>query len=147
MTSLYQVALRGKVVETLTPKNKKERRWFYIGIVKAVDPSVDREETIVSVPKDKKTLEDFGRRVVLDLSTRQQKFGALMYPISMVFQWDDSQKEFIEHSMKKGDFTEKWNVIRKSRKTFSITSSGIRSPSSRWALEHLKRLYVSCSRR
>lgn len=30
MTSLYQVTLRGKVVETVTPKNKKVRRWFYL---------------------------------------------------------------------------------------------------------------------
>jgi uncharacterized protein with ParB-like and HNH nuclease domain len=30
MTSLYQVTLRGKVVETVTPKNKKVKRWFYI---------------------------------------------------------------------------------------------------------------------
>ena len=32
MTSLYQVTLRGKVVETVTPKNKKVKRWFYIDI-------------------------------------------------------------------------------------------------------------------
>src|SRR3974390_2583788 len=30
MTSLYQVALRRKVVETITPKKKKVSRWFYI---------------------------------------------------------------------------------------------------------------------
>src|ERR1700746_747027 len=30
MTSLYQVILRNKVVETVTPKNKKVKRWFYI---------------------------------------------------------------------------------------------------------------------
>ena len=38
MTSLYQVTLRGKVVETVTPKNKKVKRWFYIDIRKALDP-------------------------------------------------------------------------------------------------------------
>jgi uncharacterized protein with ParB-like and HNH nuclease domain len=32
MTSLYQVTLRGKVVETVTPKNKKVKRWFSIDI-------------------------------------------------------------------------------------------------------------------
>ncbi|WP_198674766.1 hypothetical protein [Rhodoferax ferrireducens] len=44
MTSLYQVTMRGKVVETVTPKKKKVKRWFYIDIRKALDPSVDREE-------------------------------------------------------------------------------------------------------
>ena len=37
MTSLYQVTLRGKVVETVTPKKKKVKRWFYIDIRKALD--------------------------------------------------------------------------------------------------------------
>ena len=51
MTSLYQVTLRGKVVETVTPKKKKVKRWFYIDIRKALDPSIDREEAIVGVPR------------------------------------------------------------------------------------------------
>src|SRR5437773_2304120 len=46
MTSLYQVTLRGKIVETVTPKNKKVKRWFYIDIRKALDPSIEREEAI-----------------------------------------------------------------------------------------------------
>ena len=53
MTSLYQVTLRGKVVETVTPKKKKVKRWFYIDIRKALDPTVDREEAIVGVPEDR----------------------------------------------------------------------------------------------
>ena len=37
MTSLYQVTLRGKAVETVTPRKKRVRRWFYIDIRKALD--------------------------------------------------------------------------------------------------------------
>ena len=66
----------------------------------------------MSVPEDKKVAEDFGRTVVLDLTTREKEFEALMYPVSMVFRWDDWQKEFIEYSMKKGDFAAKWDVIK-----------------------------------
>ena len=43
MTSLYQVTLYGRVVETVTPKKKKVKHWFYIDIRKALDPSIDRE--------------------------------------------------------------------------------------------------------
>ena len=71
MTSLYQVTLRGKVVETVTPKKKKVKRWFYIDIRKALDPSVDREEAIVGVPEDRVVRTDFGREVILDLSSRR----------------------------------------------------------------------------
>jgi hypothetical protein len=94
MTSLYQVALRGKVVETITPKKKRVKRWFYIDIAKALDPSVERDDAIVSVPEGRKITEDFGRTDTLDLSTRQDEFDKLMYPVSMVFQWDDWQKRF-----------------------------------------------------
>lgn len=94
ITSMYQVALRGQVVETITPKKKKVRRWFYIDIDKALDPSVDRDDAVVSVPEDKKVKEIFGRAGELDLSTREKEFAALMYPVSEVFDWDDWQDGF-----------------------------------------------------
>jgi hypothetical protein len=111
MTSLYQVSLRGEVVETITPKKKRVKRWFYIDIQKALDPSVDREEAIVSVPEEKVVATDFGREIVLDLRTRDREFELLMYPVAAIFDWDGWQRQFIEHSMRKGDFQDKWNVI------------------------------------
>ena len=94
MTSLYQVGLRGKVVETITPKKKKVRRWFYIDIAQALDATVDRDEAIVSVPEDKKITKDFGRAIELDLTTKENEFKSLMYPLSEVFDWDDWQDGF-----------------------------------------------------
>ena len=79
MTSLYQVALRGQVVQTVTPKNKRVQRWFYIDIRKALDPSVDRDEAVVGVPEDRIVRSDFGREAVLDLSTPENPTSAL-YP-------------------------------------------------------------------
>ncbi len=97
MTSLYQVTLRAKVVETVTPKKKKVKRWFYIDIEKALDPSADREEAIVGVPEDRIIRTDFGREVILDLSTPAQEYASLMYPVSQVFDWDNWQDGFDEH--------------------------------------------------
>ena len=88
MTSLYQVALRGKVVETVTTKKKKVRRWFYIDIRKSLDPSFDREDAIIGVPEDRVVRTDFGREAVLDLSSVEQEYYHLMYPVSQVFDWD-----------------------------------------------------------
>ena len=97
MTSLYQVTLRNQVVETVTPKNKKVKRWFYIDICKALDAAVDREDAIVGVPEDKVIRSDFGREVLLDLSTPQGEYAALMYPVSQVFDWDRWQDGFGDH--------------------------------------------------
>ena len=97
MTSLYQVTLRNKVVETVTPKNKKVKRWFYIDIRDALDPTIDREEAIIGVPEDRITRTDFGREVTLDLSTPANEYAALMYPLTQVFDWDHWQDGFDEH--------------------------------------------------
>jgi hypothetical protein len=94
MTSLYQVSLRGKVVETVTPKKKKVRRWFYIDIRKSLDPSIDREDAIVGLPEDRIIRTNFGREVVLDLSSAKQEYACLMYPVSKVFDWDEWQDGF-----------------------------------------------------
>ena len=97
MTSLYQVTLRGKVVDTMTPKNKKVKRWFYIDIRKALDPSSDREEAIVGMPEDRISRKDFGREVLLDLSSPELEYKSLMYPVSQVFDWDRWQDGFDKH--------------------------------------------------
>lgn len=97
MTSLYQVTLRGKVVETVTPKNKKVKRWFYIDIRKALDPNADREEAIIGVPEDRVIRTDFGREVVRDLSAPEAEYASMMYPLTQVFDWDRWQDGFDEY--------------------------------------------------
>src|ERR1022692_4464949 len=88
MTSLYQATLRGHVVETVTPKKRKVKRWFYIDIRKALDLSLDREQAIVGVPEDRIVRVDFGREALLDLSSAEREYTSLMYPVSHVFDWD-----------------------------------------------------------
>jgi hypothetical protein len=97
MTSLYQATLRGKVVETVTPKNKRVKRWFYLDISKCLDPSVDREEAVIGVPEDRCLRKDFGRDVVLDLASPEQEYASLMYPVTHVFDWDKWQDGFDKH--------------------------------------------------
>lgn len=113
MTSLYQVTLRGEVVETVTPKKKKVKRWFYIDIRKSLDPSADREEAIVGVPEDRVVRTDFGREAVLDLSSPQREYTSFMYPVSRVFDWDRWQDGFDHHW--RGDEHE---AIREEFRTF-----------------------------
>jgi hypothetical protein len=97
MTSLYQVTIRNQVVETVTPKNKKVKRWFYIDIQKAMDPAWDREDAIVGVPEDRVIRANFGRDDVLDLTTPEHEYAAEMYPVSQVFEWDSWQDGFDEY--------------------------------------------------
>lgn len=85
ITSLFQVTVRGEVVHTVTPKNKRVKRWFYIDIRKAMDPAEDREEAILGLPEDKIIKKNFGRDIELDLSTPKLEYQNLMFPVSKVF--------------------------------------------------------------
>lgn len=91
MTSLYQVTLRGRVVETMTARKKKLKRWFYIDILKALDSTTNREDAILGVPGDKTLRAGFERQVPVDLTTPKHEYETMMYPVAQVFDWDDWQ--------------------------------------------------------
>jgi hypothetical protein len=113
LTSLYHVTIRGEVVRTVTAKNKKVKRWFYLDIRKALEPGVNREEAILGVPEDRIVRSDFGRQVVLDLSSSDREYASLLFPVRSVFDWDDWQDGFYEYW--RGDANE---PIRNQFKTF-----------------------------
>lgn len=113
MTSLYQVTLRNEVVKTVTAKNKRVERWFYIDMKAALDESLDREEAIVAVPTDRILKSAFGREVELDLSTRENEYLSLMYPLSMVFKWDDWSMGCMQWASENSDFKDTWALLKK----------------------------------
>lgn len=96
LTSLYQVLLRGEVVETITPRKQRVRRWFYIDIEKALDPSADRDDAVVIVPESKKVTRDFGRVVDLDVSTIDLEVANEMFPVSALLDWNDWHQAYLK---------------------------------------------------
>lgn len=112
MTSLYQACLRREVVETITPKNKMVKRWFYIDIQKALKPDADRDDAIFSIPEDRRLKTNFDKDIVLDLSHPQHEFEQLMFPLNRVFDWDEWQDNFGDYWIAKGQ-TAKRDVFKK----------------------------------
>lgn len=94
ITSLYQATLRRKVIQTVTSKKKKVKRWFYIDIRKSLDPGQEREDAIIGVPEDRIVRVDFGRQVLIDLSSEEKEYASLIYPVCDVFDWDKWQDGF-----------------------------------------------------
>ncbi|HWB16361.1 MAG TPA: DUF262 domain-containing protein [Vicinamibacterales bacterium] len=103
MTSLFQTCLRQETVKTITAKKKIVERWFYLDVRAALQHDVDREEAIRAVPADKKVKEDFNRRIVLDLSTPEQEYAELMFPLNRVFDREDWQEGFTDYCIARGD--------------------------------------------
>lgn len=85
LTSLYQALLADRPVDTLDARGKEIQRWYYIDIGKAIDPSADREEAIVSVPADRRLREDFGRKITHDLTTVEGECTADLFPLNITF--------------------------------------------------------------
>jgi hypothetical protein len=96
MTSLYQVLLRGKPIRTVTPRQQRVVRWFYVDMRKALDSAVDRDEAIVSVPENRMVVSDFGRQVDLDVSTREKEIANLLFPVHELLSPGSWQKEFFQ---------------------------------------------------
>jgi len=107
MTSLYQTCMRRQVVETITPRLKLVKRWFYIDILAALRPDGDREEAIIGVPEDRRLKSDFDRKIDLDLSTPELEFDKLMFPLNRAFDWDEWQEGFGDYWIGKGDIAKR----------------------------------------
>ena len=74
LTSLYQALRFPGPVDTSDQRRQKIKRWYYVDMLKAMDASIDREDAIFSVPEGRKVTADFGRRITLDLSTRELEY-------------------------------------------------------------------------
>ncbi|MGE3077284.1 MAG: DUF262 domain-containing protein [Dehalococcoidia bacterium] len=103
MTSLYQACMRREVVSTITAKNKLVKRWFYISIEAALQHGSDREQCIVLVPEDRRIKTNFDKDIVLDLSTPDREYDAMMFPLNRVFDWDEWQDGFGDYWIGKGE--------------------------------------------
>jgi len=104
ITSLYQACFQNQVIETTNAQRRRIKRWYYVDMTKAVDPTIDREEAIVGVPEDKIIRSDFGRKVELDLSTREKEFAACMFPLNRVFderKWEEGFEDYWDNRDKR----------------------------------------------
>lgn len=80
LTSLYQSLRHDGPVHTRDNRGQHISRWYYVDMLKAMDPNEDREDAIISVPEDRKETRNFGRDIILDLSSREKEFQQNMMP-------------------------------------------------------------------
>lgn len=85
LTSIFCSMFSKKVVETKTEKKAKIKRFYYLNIKESLDPEIDRVDAISSIPEDRKLKSDFGRKVDLDISTREKEFENHMFPLNIVY--------------------------------------------------------------
>lgn len=91
LTSLYNAFYSKNPVHTKTDKGKEIDRYYYLDIAKALDPSADDDEVVISIPATKQLTSDFGRKIEMDLSTRQDEFRLKMFPLNIILNSGEEQ--------------------------------------------------------
>lgn len=84
LTSLFQALFLQKPVKTRDIKKKDILRWYYVDMVKALDPNADREEAVRSIPENRK-IKSFRNEVLEDYSTPEAEYANGLFPLSVVF--------------------------------------------------------------
>ena len=94
LTSIYASMFSQNPVRTRLEKDKDKDifRFYYIDIAKAINPQEDRVEAIISIPDNRIKTSDFGRRVELDLSTRELEFKQKMFPLNIILDYVKCQE-------------------------------------------------------
>ena len=59
LTSLYQSLVHEGPVVTHDNRGRRIKRWYYVDMLAAMDPTVDREDAIISVPEDRRETRDY----------------------------------------------------------------------------------------
>jgi hypothetical protein len=113
ITSLYQAIITNQVVTTRNAKKYEIKRWYYIDMVKALDPDTDLEEAIFSINEKKILTENIGRDIVLDLTTEENEFKNLMYPVCMVDDYDEWRTKFSEYWDYEKEKIKFWNEFER----------------------------------
>lgn len=85
LTSMYTALYNRKPVHTQSEQKKQLLRFYYLDIQKCLEPDIDMEEAVLSVPDDRKIKTDIGRTIVLDLSTQEKEFEHHVFPLNIVF--------------------------------------------------------------
>jgi hypothetical protein len=95
LTSLTQVLALDTPVKTFNEKNKPIDRFYYVDVKAALEGQL--EDAFIAVESDKKLKTNFGRDVVLDLSTPANECVAFYFPCNQILNsdaWEECLQEY-----------------------------------------------------
>lgn len=84
LTSLYRTLLSREVVCTEDSRKNPIRRRYFIDLHRALDPRVDREDAILSLPEDG-VQRDFRGQILVDASDQKKQCAAGLLPTWLLF--------------------------------------------------------------
>ncbi len=97
LTSLTQVLKLQKPVRTKDSHKREVDRFYYWDIERALEGSADLRDSIVAVDATRIQRTNFGREVVIDLSTPEKEYKKFYFPCSQILnsdQWEEGLMAF-----------------------------------------------------
>jgi hypothetical protein len=101
LTSLTQVLKLLTPVSTKDDKGRQVKLVYYIDIEKALSGNGTLEEAIFAVDETKMLRTNFGRDVILDLSTQDKEFSEFCFPCSQILNSDTWEEGLMAHDASK----------------------------------------------
>lgn len=85
ITSLF-LALQSKTpVPTMDERKQEIERYYYLDMKRCLDLDSDRFDAVLSIPGARMVKSDFGRRVDLDVSSRDKEYENKLFPLNIIF--------------------------------------------------------------
>lgn len=103
LTSLFQALNSEQPVLTKDIRGREIRRWYYIDVEAALNPYLDREDAVISVPETRQ-VKNFRGEVTEDYSTPNKEYERGLFPVSQVFDcasWREGHQEFWDYDKDK----------------------------------------------
>lgn len=85
LTSLYMTLRSGQPVQTRTAKGDDIQRVYFLDINKCLDEQADRLDAVLSIDSNLLLKSDFGRKIDLDLTTRDKEYQEEYFPLALIF--------------------------------------------------------------
>jgi len=112
LTALYQALIGQSAVDTRDIRGKAMKRWYYIDMVKALEPNGDRDECIRSIAETK-LIKNFRGETVEDYSTPETEYRAGLFPFNKVFSsdtWMMGYQEYWDYDKDKTKLFNRFNI-------------------------------------
>ena len=89
LTTLTQVLALNEPVKTRTSKGKAIKRHYYFHIPTALEGPERLEDALLAVDESRQVKSNFGRKVDLDLSSRELECQKLYFPCNQILNWSE----------------------------------------------------------
>ena len=121
LTSMYRaLCSQDPVFMPKDVESDPDRGYFYyLDIAKCLDPAIDRLDAVIAVPEDRVLRSEFGRKVDLDVSSREKEWlaeKAGMFPLNIIFDTSEREAWLLGYLQHGGFSNEKANLYTQFRK-------------------------------